>query len=302
MDNGILKIETDYSENDFQIDWSDVKTLHTARSFIIYLSNKYRVKGTITMDKNNPEYLIINPENGSKLFSRITDIVYLKSNEQDFWDRFSANIDGGYSLTKASNSINFSLSGAASYINTKFKTDIYFNLINNKVDDDTTEIKTNRNNWGGTGYVYFKESWYVMSAADFLQNNEQNLDLRTTLQSGVGKYLLYDHRLYLSTTAGLALNNERFSTKDETVNSMEVFGQFDFNGYNFNDISISTKLQLFTNVDVSRFRSVFFLKVKFDLPLDFYMGAETSLNYDSSPDADSPSTDYVIQTTFGWKF
>src|SRR5512133_2703131 len=45
MDRNILKIETDYSDEDFAIEWNGIKEIYTKTYFLITLSNGTRYNG-----------------------------------------------------------------------------------------------------------------------------------------------------------------------------------------------------------------------------------------------------------------
>ena len=97
-------------------------------------------------------------------------------------------------------------------------------------------------------------------------------------------------------------NDETFT--DETIESKSSQEVFLGGGLDIFDIG---DLDLFTNVTVypslsekGRVRTDFKFDLKYDLPLDFYIQFGYTLNYDSDPVAGASSSDYVLQTTFGW--
>ncbi|WP_420581392.1 DUF481 domain-containing protein [Reichenbachiella sp.] len=301
MENGILKMKTEYSESDFLIEWDEVKSLTTNTQFIIMLSHNYRFNGTITADPNNSDYLILYPEGGSKMFAKSQEIVFLKSFEDAFSDRISANIDVGISITKASNTQQLNASGGISYLGTKLQTDLYVNTLNNVVQDT---IETNRDNYGTSLKVFFGKKWYVLGAADFLKSDEQNLDLRTTIQTGIGRDITRNNKLYLVISAGLALNAEKY-TNDEKASgeSIESFAESELKVYGIKDLTLSTKFQYFSIIAQNdRHRMNFTFDAKYDLPLDFYIGGNITYNFDSNKETSGSRSDYVIKSSVGWKF
>ena len=50
-----------------------------------------------------------------------------------------------------------------------------------------------------------------------------------------------------------------------------------------------------------RTRADYKLDLKYDLPLDFYIGLGFTLNYDNQPVEGASESDYVFQTSFGWE-
>jgi len=66
--------------------------------------------------------------------------------------------------------------------------------------------------------------WYVNTTQDFLNSDEQALDLRTTIGGGGGSYLLRSSSQYLALGGGLAWNNERYTDPlVPTENSAEAY-------------------------------------------------------------------------------
>ncbi|UXX78230.1 DUF481 domain-containing protein [Reichenbachiella carrageenanivorans] len=301
LENGVMTVETEYSEDDFTIDWSDVKSMKTETDFIIMLSHKYRFNGTISPDPNNEDYLIIYPDQGSKMFAKSLDIVYLKSLEAGFWDRVSANIDAGFSLTKASNTKQVTVSGAVSYLYTRLNIDSYINTLYNVVQDT---IATSRNNYGANIKVFFNRSWYILGASDFLKSDEQNLALRTTIQSGAGRNIVRNHKMYLVSAVGFALNTERYDHEEQvSEQSIETFGEVELNIYGIKNVRLSSKFQYFASItEENRNRVNLTLDSKFDLPKDFYIGGNITYNFDSKDDTEGAKSDYVVKSTVGWSF
>ncbi len=301
LENGLLTMETDYGDQDFIINWDHVAKLSTNTTFIITLTNKFRVNGTITYSDLLSDYVIILGIEGSRYMAKLLDIVYLKSTESGWIDRFSASIDGGYSITKASNTQQFSLSGNIKYLYTRLSSEVYVNFIDN-ITQDT--IRSKRNNYGATCKVFMGKSLYVLGTSDFLESDEQNLDLRTTLQLGLGKFFLRDHKLSLVGALGLANNSEKYITQTlPSENSLEAFTEMEFNEYGVKDLNLSFKAQYFPSLSRNnRNRLIFSFDSKVDLPLDFYIGLYYTFNYDNKPNANGSKTDYVFQSTFGWQF
>ncbi|MEP2026900.1 MAG: DUF481 domain-containing protein [Reichenbachiella sp.] len=301
LENGVLKVETEYSENDFTIEWEKVKSLKTQTNFVIILSQKHRFNGTLSPDPNNEENIILYPKEGSKMFAKTLDVVYLKSFEDKFWDRVSANVDAGVSITKASDTKQLSISGSVSYLYTQLQSDLYINTLYNVVQDT---IVTERDNYGTNWKLFFTRSWYVLGAADFLKSDEQNLDLRTTIQTGIGRNILRNYKMYMVTAVGVALNSEQYTINDgNSSQSIESFGEIEYKIYGHKDITLTTKVQFFNNLtETERRRLNFTFDVKFDLPMDFYIGGNLTYNYDTKMNTEGSNTDYVIKSSLGWKF
>ncbi|MCV9385809.1 DUF481 domain-containing protein [Reichenbachiella ulvae] len=303
MEYGVLTIETEYSEDDFTIDWEEVIGVNSSSEFIIMLRNKYRLKASLSMDAINPDYMIISSIEGARMFAQFKDIVYLKSSEDRFWDKLSFDIDGGYSFTRASNTTQFSVNGKANYTDTHFFINTYSSVIYNKVSEDTTTISTSRNNYGFTAQFFLKGSWFIIGNNDILQSEQQNLRLRTTGQIGLGKMLIRNNKVFVGVATGLASNTERFYNTDDKDQSYESLLQANINAYGYKDLRFSAQAQVYPSITVKkRIRANYTATLKYDLPLDFYIGLNTTLNYDNQPTEDATNFDFVFQSNVGWSF
>ncbi len=302
LDNGVLEIEPDYSEENFLIDWESVVSLKTQDHYIVHLANGDKINGKIDYQEG---IIKITLEDETTQEYPFLEIVFLKSVSSGFWDRMSISVDGGYSFSKASNNEQLTFKGNASYMTTRINPDVYFNLQTNSIDDDAgQEISTRRNNWGANFRYFFVGSWFGSVGGDYLMSDEQQLDLRSTYTLGLGYFPLRTYKMYLSAIAGAAINKESYFEAAMTEDGSSTEGLFglDYNAFGLNDISITSNIQYFPSFTQSgRNRVNFKFDIKFDLPRDFYIGGGYSVNYDSTPQVEGASTtDYVIQTSLGW--
>ena len=84
---------------------------------------------------------------------------------------------------------------------------------------------------------------------------------------------------------------------------MEGFFGTELNLYDIGDLSLVTKVIAYPSFTESgRWRTDFNFDAKYDLPLDFYIKAGLTLNYDNRPVEGASETDYVFQTGFGWEW
>jgi hypothetical protein len=78
LQQGVIKIETDYSDKDFAIEWSKVREIYTTTTFVISLSDGDRITGAIQTDPTDSSRVLILERGGMKSARRM-DIVFLKS-------------------------------------------------------------------------------------------------------------------------------------------------------------------------------------------------------------------------------
>ena len=301
MKQGVITIETDYSDSDFKVEWDKVQYIHTERNYIITMSNGDRYHGPLK-GYSDAGQLVINDDDGAVNVTLI-DIVYLKSVESSFLSRIDLLMSVGYSLTKANESHQISARINAGYLSNKFGVDLYFNAVRTIQTPDSTTISTERTE-GGLGFRFFiYKDWFALVGSDFLQSTEQKLSLRALTKGGIGNYIVNTNRMYFVLAGGAAWNYEDYS--DPTINdrnSAEAFAAVEYNIFDIGDLDLKTSLTGYPSLTESgRFRTDFSFDLKYEFPLDFFINLGFTLNYDNKPVEGASTTDYVLQTTFGWE-
>lgn len=300
---GIVTIETDYSDSDFKVEWDKVNNIHTERKYIINMSNGNRYHGPLISAKGDATKVIVDDLEKGPTTINIIDVVYLKSVEDNFLSRIDLLMSVGYTLTKANESHQFSARINAAYLSNKIGVDLYFSAVRSVQKPDSTTISTVRTE-GGLGFRFFiYKDWFALAGADFLQSSEQKLNLRSLTKAGIGNYVVNTNKMYLVLAAGAAWNYEDYD--DITIedrSSAEAFAAIEYNIFDIGDLDLKTSLIGYPSLTESgRFRTDYSIDLKYEFPLDFFINLGFTLNYDNKPVEGAASTDYVLQTTFGWE-
>lgn len=301
LDKAVLKMETAYSDDDFTANWEQVTYIWTTSRYMIILTNGDRFTGRIMTDPENPENIRVLQDNGQFFSTKHNNVVYLKSVKAGNWDRLSILIDGGFSLTKANDVKQYSLRGNISYNADRWNLDFNTSLINSTTQDS---ISADRRSYGLQFRYYVIKDMFVFGASDLLQSEEQDLDLRTNFVGGLGTAFIRNQDVALSVMVGGSYNNERYLTEgEENTTSGEGYLALEANLFGYSDFSLFSKVQTYPSfTDKDRIRLNLDFNMKYDLPLDFYISASTTFNYDSKPQTDAASSDYVVQGGVGWEF
>jgi hypothetical protein len=301
MKQAVLTIETDYSDSDFKVEWANISRFKSKRHFLVRLSDGTRINSTFEKDPDDPTKIILTDTDADKKIGIvIKDIVYIQSIKDKFFSRFTTSLSLGYNYTKSNSLEQFTIQSNIIYNSTYWRFSNDFNLVFNS-QEDTKDIQHLDGSIGGS--YYLKSNWFVGVAVEFLSNEEQKLELRTTTKPGLGKYFVYTRRMYFSAAAGLAWNNEKFNDElDTNRNSLETFMYLELNLFDFGDFSLLSKITAYPSLtESSRIRTGFNLNLKYDLPYNFFIKGGFTHNYDNQPVAGASKTDYVVQTTFGWE-
>ncbi|NJN24842.1 MAG: DUF481 domain-containing protein [Cyclobacteriaceae bacterium] len=295
LDKGILIIETDYSDNDFEIEWKGVQKIFTESNFLVTTSDGNRYNGTL-MSTEEGKIMIRDADAGNIAYAS-EEIVFLKSVDKKFWSRVNASIDVGWSVTKAQNFRQLTVRSNVGYMADRWSADANYNTLNS-TQDDTDPIR--RTDGGLAFRQYLPNDWYLPVDLTFLSNTEQKIDLRTNAKIGFGKYVIHTNSSYWGFAAGASYVNEVFTEAER--NSWEGYFGTELNLYDIGDFSLLTRVVGYPGITESgRWRADFVLDTKYDLPLDFYIKLGYTLNYDNQPAEGAPDADYVFSTGLGWE-
>jgi len=242
LSQGIIEIETEYSDDDFTIEWEQVKYIQTERKYIITMSNGDRYNGML-MNPNEVGKVLIRDKDEGDVVARLLDVVYMKSVEDNFLSRIDLLMSVGYSLTKANESHQVSARLNAGYLSNTFGVDLYFSAVTTIQTPDSTTIRTDRTE-GGIGFRFFiYKDWFALVGNDLLQSTEQKLTLRSLTKGGIGNYIVNTNRMYFVLAGGAAWNYEDYN--DPTIsdrNSAEAFAALEYNIFDIGDLDLKTNI------------------------------------------------------------
>lgn len=303
MDDGVIHIETDYSDNDFDIEFDKIMYINTVHSFLILTAKGGRYYGTIQTKRSDSLKVEITEKTGNIVEVNLKDLLFFKEIEDTFWKRLDVELSVGYTLTKANNSEQFSGNAFLGYLSSKSKYDLYFGMIRTFQESEEFTSRISRTN-GGFSFVHFiVRDWFMLLNADLLQSSEQKLDLRSNTKGGVGYYIVKNTKMNLGIAGGAAWAYEKYSEGvTDSKNSAEAFVAVEYKIFNLGDLDLGTKCFAYPSLTESgRFRTDFNVNVKYEFPLDFFIKLNYTLNYDNQPAVGAPTSDYIFQTTFGWE-
>ncbi len=303
LKHGQLVVKPPYADATLSIDWDEVDVIESEQLFQVVLTDGERLYGSIQQtalpdpDPSGQEF-IVDGENQreSKTHDEVISIDQL---ERSFWKQLDFDIDFGFSVLKANGERQTTLNTSLKRLSRK-------NLISMSASSYLTRTNSapniTRNN-AKVAYVrMYENKWFVGGLADFLKNNEQQLDLRTTIGAVGGNRLVAKPNHSWDLFGGIALNNEQFTAEPARNNAELVFGTV-ASWYQFDSTEFETDVHLYPSLtDPGRFRIDVNTSVYLDLWSDLYFRLTFYQNYDSRPPVDASGNDYGVTTSVGWKF
>ncbi|MEZ5148395.1 MAG: DUF481 domain-containing protein [Bacteroidales bacterium] len=210
---GLLTFKTD-AMNTVIIEYDLIQTMYSSKYFMVRTSSGMLYFGSIAKaDFPGSINLVITNDS---IFKPIVDIVQITSIKNKIWSRIDGAIDLGSSYTKASDVLQFNLSGNASYRTARYFSDLNMNSI---ITSQSTK-NTSRKNDAELGINrILQRRWFAGLQAKGQQNTELNLEYRIQTGLGLGYDMVHNNRNRLFSTAGIFVNNEKtIDTEKRTTN------------------------------------------------------------------------------------
>jgi putative salt-induced outer membrane protein YdiY len=298
--NGVLHVDPPYGENIFMIDWEEVDHIEGNNQFITQASDGTYVTGKFKSDTQQKGQILVDDGTQTLQLAQ-SELVFLKPVDEGFWGRFGASIDLGLSITKADDTRQLNSRATADYLTDRWEAAATFDTLLNKrkkVED------TRRTEVTGDYRYTISGRWFSLANARFLQSDELELNLRSTIGGGFGNYLVRNNRWTFSALGGLAWTNENF--KDPTLedaNNAEAFTGVELNAFDIGAVDIISSFSLIPSLtDSGRYRFNFRTDFKWEIFNDFFFRVGFSDDYDNRPVGDAPNNDYVFSTSVGWSY
>jgi hypothetical protein len=296
LNKSVLTFKTSYSDKDFKIDFNDVISLSTSKLCVVYLTNRSSITGRIK--QLSPGKVLIISKEGVAYEVAIREIIQLQEIDEQFWSRFSGALDVGFNLAKTNNNRQLTYAGNLKYSSDKWNSKFNFNVLYSE-RDDTERIE--RKTISLVSQRYLKQ-WYVSGEVSYLQSTELGIKNRITPNLGLGRLLIVTNKLYWIVGTGITYNIEDFFDTQLNKQSTELQLLTQFDMFNFEKLNFTTRVIGYPSLsEKGRFRLDYNFVLKYDLPYDFYIKAEFTLNYDNQPAVVGSFTDYVFSSGFGWE-
>jgi len=296
VEKDVLTLSTDYSDSDFKIKWDKVASIQSDRQFLLETFAGRRLSGSLKPEAEKKATVQV-----ADTSIALPEISAVQPFERTFLSRFDAGFDLGYSMTRANSAKQFSFGGSLSYRDRHHVDSLFVNVFRSS---QSNAPATKRWDLGNDFRRLLGDRWYVNTTQDFLNSDEQQLRLRTTIGGGGGRYLLRSSSQYLALGGGLAWTNERYTdAAAPTKDSGEAYAGTEFMTERLKFVDLLTRFTYYPSLTIdNRYRLTYKLNFDFNLPGDWYWRISYFDNYDSLPPTDTAKNDYGWSNAFGLKF
>ena len=296
LSKSVLTLKTSYSDKDFKIDFNEVTKLSTQNLYVINLTDGSRYTGQLKYNSSG-KLLIVYANNILRELT-IENIIGLSEIDEKFWKRFTGALDVGFNLAKTNNNKQLTFAGNLKYTSDRWNTKFAFNVLYSD-QDNVDKIERKEISLSGQRFI---EKWFLSVDVAYLSSTELGIKNRINPGFGLGRNIVTTNKLYWLAGVGINYNIEEYFDASLNKESTELSLLTQFEMYNYEDLSLFTKVLGYPSLsEKGRFRLDYNLVLKYDLPLDFYIKAEFTLNYDNQPAIEGNYSDYVFSSGIGWE-
>jgi putative salt-induced outer membrane protein YdiY len=302
--DGLLYVETDYVSGNIGLDWNQVQSVQSTAIYRIVLNNGHRLEGKIEKEppeSGKPDDILIHEASGEVQVASV-EVATIDTKKPTFWRQLQGQLDMGYSFTSGNSQSTLNADSSVAYRATGWEAGVVFDSTFNGQSGGS---KTNREDLQATSAKFLNRNSYLLGLSDFLHSSQQDLDLRSTLGGGYGRYIKRTTNSNFSWLAGAVYTHEDFNTlvsqpSDQNVEAVLGlqynvvrfnFGEFDSQLLTFPGLTDSGRLRVTTNNSLT-------IKLRNNFHLSFTFWD----NFDSRPPVTARKNELGISSGIGWSF
>jgi len=303
LEHNRLKLST-YHMGTVYIEWDKIARVQSDQYLLLEREDGSRYYGQLKPGTENGRLQVdrgdkrATPENVA--MTSVVRAVPIEGGE--FIDRLDGYVSAGLDIAKANDRRSMDFAGGLSSRTRarEWALDGSVNL----TDDDSGE--TSERYEAEFQYRQFRELRdFYLGFSSLSRNTELDLNLRTLVGGGYGRYFVQTNTADWVGGLGLAYSNEHY-TDSEKFNSLEAvfYTQFSIFRYDFPETDIGGTLSLLPSLTKSgRYRAEGDLHVKYEFVDDLYFELRLWGSFDSEPPTvGATKSDYGLVTSLGYSF
>ena len=229
-------------------------------------------------------------------------IVRIAQIEEEWWQRWRGYIDLGATFATANKQQDVTLDAGADYRQEKF---VWRNTVSASLSDRDDAAETSRADLASSFQRFRPNRWFWVTQVQFTRNQELNLDLRSSVTGGYGRFVLQTPRSQLSAAVGVSAVRENYYGEEagEWSSELVLAGTYRLFVFEGRETTLTTTLQILPSLTVSgRYRIEANSSFRRKLVRDFTIAFTLEESYDSKPPEGSQSNDLRFRTSLGWSF
>jgi hypothetical protein len=298
LEQGLLRVKTE-GMGTVEIEWDDIASISSDHVFELESETGAKLYGPIVSGQESGHSQVLT-EAGPVIVHNLS-IVSINPIEKRFHQRWRGSVDIGFSFAKANQEVQWSGEGALTYRGKKGLVDARVSSLFSDREDTDSNL---RNSFGIQAHRYRGQRWFLALIGRFQQNEELDLDLRSTGGGGVGRYIRHTNKTILSVLGGAVYSREKYLSAAGTNQAEGLLAlRLQKFTYDAPRIDFATEIVFLPSIsDAGRFRLDVDSKLRYEIFRDFFWSLGFWDNFDSRPPTDGSKNDLGISTGVGWSF
>jgi hypothetical protein len=307
LNAGVLSLKLSYAQSTIGVQWSQVARLESNQLFLVHTEGGTVYTGKLSTGDTPGErpvriQVASAPEN-DVLISQ-SQIVSLDQTAESFWRRFNGTISTGILYSKGNESTQYNVSSQVEYQRERWSSGASFS---SSLASSSGANVTTRNQTDINGMRLMRWSnWFYSGTGSFLQSSVQGIDLQTTLDGGVGRYLRNSNKAIFYVVGGFAWQNTQYrsyAVRQSAQNAAAGVVAAELKIFRFKKTDLDVTASVLPGISQpGRVRvntnASYYIKVFGDLSwnLSFYG------NWDNQPPSTLSGSDYGTSSGLSWVF
>lgn len=300
MSRGRLQFDAD-ATGVISIKWTDVAFLQVEERIQVEVQNGDRYFGTLGRGEENQEITVQTSRGKTVLPTNV--IVAINQIDAAGLSNIDLRVSVGYNYTNAGNVTQLNVAVDSAY---RTRDRIWSGSFASSISDSTGNEASQRKNLS-LNYTRLRSNRWLNDAGLSLDTNDElDLNLRTSLSVGGGRFLLQSNSSNFILKGGLKATRENIVDQPEDLNSLESYGlvKWEWFRYDTPKLDWSTSLELIPSLTESgRLRGELDMTLNWEIIGDLSWQLDFYDSYDNKPQSDTtPKNDYGITTSLSYDF
>jgi hypothetical protein len=303
LQSGVLYFDTKYVSANIALDWTQVQEVQSKAMYLITLASGVHVTGKIERaapGKEATEDVTIHSDHDIRVPS--ADIVEMSTQKPSFWRQLQGSLDAGVTYTSGNSQATVTTDAIVGYTTPKWAATA---SLGTSFSGQSEGTKTNRNDLSIGGQRFLSRNSYLGGLVDFLHSSQQDLDLRTTVGGGYGRYWKRSGNTSLRWLGGVVYTKESFTTTvtSPSDSNAEALIGVDYDSFRFKVGEIHMQVLVFPGLsDFGRIRTTTNNSLVIKLTNNFHFTLSFWDNYDSRPPVTAKNNELGLSSGIGWSF
>jgi hypothetical protein len=310
LERGKLRFKTD-ATGTIAIEWDDVAFLTSDQNLQTETEDGVRYLGHL-LETREARQLLVQTDSGPVPLE-LGSVTLMAPIEERGLDRLDGEVSAGINFAKAEQISTSNVSVDLNYRTESRVITIDFDALVTDSGDD--EQKPSQSSGLDLSYNrLLPERWVAGGTMNFERNEEQGLDLRSSVGAGVGRYLRQTNSSILLLSGGLLLTREQRAEADNVLPAADAITddfleasvklRWDWFRYDAPELDLTTTLHIIPNLSESgEYRGEFEIKLKWEIVEDLFWSLSLKDTYDSKVlEFEGDKNDYSLITSVGWEF